>query len=312
MEKQIIIAEKDNDRLDVFLTEVLDITRSQIKKLIDSGNILVGGQKVKSGKSLRAGDVIEITIPDEPETQLIPENIPIDIVYEDEDLAVINKPQGIVVHPGAGVYSGTLANALMYHFSSLSSDPVRPGIVHRLDKDTSGLLVVAKNDYAHLNLAQQIAQKTAVRIYRALLQGIVKEDSGVIEKNIVRDPKDRKKFAAVNDAAKGRYAITYYKVLERFEKYTYAEFKLGTGRTHQIRVHAKYLGHPVVGDMVYGHKNQDFKDLKGQLLHAYMLEFDHPTKNVRMSFCSQLPDYFEAILQKLRAINLQKQQKMIY
>jgi 23S rRNA pseudouridine1911/1915/1917 synthase len=311
MEKQIIIAEKDNDRLDVFLTEVLDITRSQIKKLIDSGNILVAGQKVKSGKSLRAGDVIEINIPDEPATQLIPENIPLDIVYEDQDLAVINKPQGMVVHPGAGVYRGTLANALMYHFNSLSSDPIRPGIVHRLDKDTSGLIVIAKNDNAHLNLARQIAQKTAVRIYRALLNGALKEDGGVIEKNIVRDPKDRKKFIATPDASKGRYAITYYKVLERFEKYTYAEFKLGTGRTHQIRVHSKYLGYPVVGDMVYGRKDREFKDLKGQLLHAYMLEFDHPTQNKRMSFTSELPDYFEAILQKLRAINGQKYQKMI-
>jgi 23S rRNA pseudouridine1911/1915/1917 synthase len=311
MEKQIIIAEKDNDRLDIFLTEVLDITRSQIKKLIDSGNILVPGQKVKSGRSLRAGDVIEINIPDEPATQLVPEDIPIDIVYEDRDLAVINKPQGMVVHPGAGVHSGTLANALMYHFNSLSSDPIRPGIVHRLDKDTSGLILIAKNDNAHLNLARQIAQKTATRIYRALLHGVVKEDSGVIEKNIIRDPKDRKKFIATTDASKGRYAITYYKVLERFDKYTYAEFKLGTGRTHQIRVHAKFIGHPVAGDTVYGRQDRDFKDLKGQLLHAYKLEFDHPAQNKRMSFTSELPDYFEAILQKLRTINGQNFQKMI-
>ncbi|HEY8443306.1 MAG TPA: RluA family pseudouridine synthase [Clostridia bacterium] len=302
MEKQIIIAEKDNDRLDVFLTEVLDITRSQIKKLIDSGNILVAGQRVKSGKSLKAGDVVEINFPDEPATRLVPENIPIDIVYEDQDLAVINKPQGMVVHPGAGVYSGTLANALMYRFNSLSSDPIRPGIVHRLDKDTSGLIVIAKNDCAHLSLAQQIAQKTAVRIYRALLHGVIKEDGGVIEKNIIRDPKDRKKFTTAGPD-QGRYAITYYTVLERFDKYTYAEFKLGTGRTHQIRVHAKSIGHPVVGDMVYGPKAQDFKELKGQLLHAYRLEFDHPAQNKRMSFCADLPEYFEAILRKLRAIN---------
>lgn len=304
MDKQIIIAEKDNDRLDVFLAEVLDITRSQIKKLIDEGNILVAGQKVKAGKSLRAGDVIEINIPDEPETQLIPQNIPIEIIYEDQDLAVINKPQGMVVHPGAGVSSGTLANALMYHFSSLSADPIRPGIVHRLDKDTSGLMVVAKNDFAHLKLAEQMAQKTAIRIYRALLQGVLKEDNGIIEKNIARDKKDRKKFAAT-DASKGRYAITYYKVLERFQKHTFVEFKLGTGRTHQIRVHCKYLGHPIVGDNVYGFKNQEFKELKGQLLHAYRLEFDHPIQNKRMSFCCELPEYFQAILQKLKPIVLQ-------
>lgn len=306
MEKQIIIAEKDNDRLDTFLTEVLDITRSQIKKLIDAGNILVGGQKVKSGKSLRAGEIIQVNIPDEPETRLIPQDIPIDIIYEDQDLAIINKPQGLIVHPGAGVSNGTLANALMYHFNSLSNHPIRPGIVHRLDKDTSGLLVVAKTDYAHLKLAEQIAQKTAVRIYRALVQGVIKQDSGIIEKNIIRDSKDRKKFTTT-DTQKGRYAITYYKVLERFNNHTFVEFKLGTGRTHQIRVHSKHLGHPIVGDTVYGYKNQDFKDLNGQLLHAYKLEFDHPTQNQRMSFCSELPDYFETILQKLRAIILQNQ-----
>lgn len=299
MNKDIIIAEKDNDRLDVFLTEVLDISRSQIKKLIDNGNILVAGEKVKSGKSLKMGDVIEITYPDQPATDLIPENISLDIVYEDDDLAVINKPQGMVVHPGAGVYSGTLANALMYHFSSLSNcgETLRPGIVHRLDKDTSGLIVVAKNDFAHMNLAAQIATKHATRIYRALLHGVLKQDSGVIEKNIVRDKKDRKKFT-VAEGNLGRYAITYYKVIQRFSKTTYAEFKLGTGRTHQIRVHCRFLGHPIIGDPVYGYKNEEYTELKGQLLHAYKLEFDHPRDGRRMSFCCELPHMFETILKK--------------
>ena len=299
MNREIIIAEKDNDRLDVFLTEVLDISRSQIKKLIDYGNILVSGEKVKSGKSLKKGDIVEITYFDEPATTLIPEEIPLDIVYEDEDLAVINKPQGMVVHPGAGVHSGTLANALMYHFSSLSTSfgSIRPGIVHRLDKDTSGLIVVAKNDFAHMNLAAQIAEKHANRIYRALLEGVIKEDSGVIEKNLIRDKKDRKKFT-VTDASSGRYAITYYKVLEKFQNSTFAEFKLGTGRTHQIRAHSRFLGHPVIGDPVYGYKNQEYKELKGQLLHAYKLEFDHPRDGQRMSFCCELPKTFETILKK--------------
>ena len=299
MNKEIIIAEKDNDRLDVFLTEVLDISRSQIKKLIDNGNILIAGEKVKSGKNLKIGEMIEITYPDEPVTTLIPEDIPLDIIYEDNDLAVINKPQGMVVHPGAGVHSGTLANALMYHFSSLSisSGLIRPGIVHRLDKDTSGLIVVAKNDFTHMNLASQIASKHAIRIYRALLQGVLKEDSGVIEKNLIRDKKDRKKFT-VTDSNLGRYAITYFKVIERFQKATYAEFKLGTGRTHQIRVHCRFLGHPIIGDPVYGYKNQDNKELKGQLLHAYKLEFDHPRDGRKMSFCCELPEPFEMILKK--------------
>lgn len=299
MNKEVIIAEKDNDRLDVFLTEVLDISRSQIKKLIDNGNILIAGKKVKSGKSLKSGEIIEITYPDEPETELVPEDIPLDIVYEDNDLAVINKPQGMVVHPGAGVHSGTLANALMYHFSSLSASSglIRPGIVHRLDKDTSGLIVVAKNDFAHMNLASQIACKHAARIYRALLQGVVKEDSGVIEKNIIRDKKDRKKFT-VADNNSGRYAITYYKVLQRFSKTSYAEFRLGTGRTHQIRVHCRFLGHPIIGDPVYGYKTLENKELNGQLLHAYKLEFDHPRSGERMSFSCELPWHFESILKK--------------
>lgn len=306
MDKEIIIVEEDADRLDIFLASMLDISRSQIKRLIDGDNVLVGGKSVKCGYNLKVGDVVEIVFPPTPETTLIAQNIPIDIIYEDEDLAVINKAQGMTVHPGAGNYSGTLANALMFHFSNLSSagGTIRPGIVHRLDKDTSGLLVVAKNDFAHTDLAVQIADKTAVRIYQALVEGVVKTDEGTIVRNIIRDKRDRKKFATAENG--GRYAITYYKVLQRYAKHTLISFKLGTGRTHQIRVHCKYLGHPVVGDTVYGYNSQIFKGLNGQLLHACRLEFDHPRDGRRMSFEIPLPDYFEKILGNLASNVLQK------
>lgn len=234
--------------------------------------------------------------PDRP-IALLPEDIDIGIVYEDEYLAVIDKPQGLTVHPGGGADGGTLVNALLYRLKTLSSinGAIRPGIVHRLDKMTSGLLAVAKTDAAHTGLARQIAEKTAVRIYRALLEGAVKEDSGVIDKPVGRDPKDRKKMAVVQG---GRKAVTHFKVLKRFEGYTYAEFRLETGRTHQIRVHAKAMGHPVVGDAAYGFRSKSFK-LKGQLLHAAELSFTHPVTGQAMTFQSGLPDYFVEILEKL-------------
>ncbi len=224
-------------------------------------------------------------------------NIPLDIVYQDKDIAIINKPQGMTVHAGNGTHGSTLVNALLYHLDSLSgiNGVIRPGIVHRIDKDTSGLLVVAKNDAAHLSLSKQIKDKTCHRIYLALLEGVVKQNDGVIDTFIGRSDKNRT-MMAVKDS--GRRAVTHFKVLKRYKEFTFAEFKLETGRTHQIRVHCKYIGHPIVGDPVYGYEKQKFK-LNGQLLHAWKLELTHPSTGERMTFEAPIPDYFQAVLQKL-------------
>jgi 23S rRNA pseudouridine1911/1915/1917 synthase len=298
MRNEIFVAESAAARVDVFLADNLDLTRSQIKKLVDSGGVKLSGTPVKAGAPVKAGDVVEVNIPDYV-CNAAPENIPLDIVYEDGELAVINKPQGMVVHPAPGVYTGTLVNALMYHYSTLSDvgGELRAGIVHRLDKDTSGLLVVAKTNRAHAALALQIASKTALRLYRAVLEGVVKPDGGEISGNIARDPRDRKRFILGNT---GKYSISYYTVLERFLKHTLCEFRLGTGRTHQIRVHAKAIGHPVAGDPVYGYVKRDLK-LNGQLLHAYRLSFEHPVTGERMEFTREPPPAFDEALTKLRA-----------
>ena len=287
----------NEERLDVYLSEKLAFTRSRVKTLVDNGCVTYNGNVVtKSGMKLKGGE-IKVTIEEPVAISAEPENIPIDIVYSDGDIAVINKPQGLVTHPCAGTPSGTLVNAIVYHVKDLSeiNGVLRPGIVHRLDKDTSGLLAIAKNNAAHLSLAAQIASKEAGRYYLALVCGNIKEDSGVIDKPIARSVKDRKKMA-VDD--KGRRAVTYFTVKERFGDYTLVEFKLATGRTHQIRVHAKYINHPVVGDTTYG-KKDDF-GLKGQLLHAYKLELTHPRTGERMTFIAPIPDYFSAVLDKLR------------
>ena len=286
-------------RLDVFLAEKTQKTRSAIKKLCDDGKVKIDGKFAKkAGESLKANSVVEIEIPDAVKLSTEAEDIPIDIVYQDSDIAVINKPQGLVVHAGNGTTEPTLVNALLYHLDSLSgiNGVIRPGIVHRIDKNTSGLLVVAKNDKAHLSLAKQLEEKTCKRVYYALLEGIVKEDNGRISTFIGRNPKDRTKMAVVSD---GRDATTDYVVLERFKEHTFCKFSLHTGRTHQIRVHAKHIGHPIVGDPEYGYKNQKFK-LNGQLLHAGKLEFIHPTSGKRDSFTCDLPDYFEKILKALK------------
>ena len=296
MENKIIIADK-SERLDVFLSEKLDKTRSAVKKLVDDGEITVNGNKVKAGRTLKIGEEISVNIPDPVKLDLEAENIPLDIIYQDKDIAIINKPQGMTVHAGNGTHGSTLVNALLYHLDSLSgiNGVIRPGIVHRIDKDTSGLLVVAKNDAAHLSLSKQIKDKTCHRIYLALLEGVVKQNDGVIDTFIGRSDKNRT-MMAVKD--RGRRAVTHFKVLKRYKEFTFAEFKLETGRTHQIRVHCKYIGHPIVGDPVYGYEKQKFK-LNGQLLHAWKLELTHPSTGKRMIFEAPLPDYFQSVLKKL-------------
>ena len=287
---------KQEERIDVYLSNELGFTRSRVKTLIEEGSVFYNGQKVtKSGVKLNGGE-IRVVVEEPVSVSAEPENIDIDIVYQDDQIAVINKKQGMVTHPCAGSPSGTLVNAIMFHIKDLSAinGVLRPGIVHRLDKDTSGLIVIAKTNEAHLSLAKQIGEKTAGRYYLALVCGNIKEETGVIDAPLARSPKDRKKMAVV---ANGRRAISHFTVKERFGDYTLVEFKLETGRTHQIRVHAKYINHPVVGDLTYGKK--DSFGLDGQLLHAYKLELTHPTTGERMVFNAPLPDYFSNVLQKL-------------
>lgn len=292
---------KDNvgRRLDIFLqNEFQDKTRSHIKHWIDNADVLVNGKTVKAGYSLRENDIINLGEIEEKVLSAKPQDIPIDIEYEDEDLAIINKPQGMVVHPAINNYDGTLVNALMYKLDSLSSinGVIRPGIVHRLDKDTSGLLVIAKNDNAHVSLSNQIATKECKRIYWALVDGVVKSD-GEIKTLIGRDKKNRLKMAVTND---GKVAETKYRVLEVLGNYTLVEFELKTGRTHQIRVHSAYLHHPIVGDKLYNNNKCKF-NLNGQLLHAKKLILTHPRTNKLMTFECELPDYFKKVLINLNS-----------
>lgn len=294
------VAESGGTRLDVFVAEKAECTRSHAKNLIEEGNVTVNGIKAaKSGALLKAGDVVVIVNPAPKELDLSPQDIPIEIVWQDEDFALVNKPQGMVVHPAPGAYDNTLVNALLFKLSSLSgiNGVARPGIVHRLDKDTSGLLVVAKNDYAHISLQKQIAEKSAKRYYYALVDGVVQKDSGEIRNFLARSTADRKKYAVAKD---GRLAITLYKVVKRYSVYTLMEYELKTGRTHQIRVHSRYIGHPVVGDRTYG--GSDAFGLNGQLLHAYKLVLTHPRTGEEMTFTAPLPDYFQSVLDKLKPI----------
>ena len=301
MRTESFTAQESYPRADLFLSENLtDYTRSALKKLFDGGFITINGKRAKASQSVNIGDTLVATFPPAAEYTAKPEDIPIEIIYEDESLAVVNKPQGMTVHMGNGNADGTLVNALLYKLDSLSgiNGVIRPGIVHRIDKDTSGLLVVAKNDAAHVSLSEQIANKTCRRSYLALLEGIVKEDSGNITTYIGRDPRDRVKMAVVSPE-KGKIAVTDFRVERRFaEGYTLCRFDLHTGRTHQIRVHAKYMGYPVVGDPVYGIKKQKF-NLNGQLLHAQRLTFIHPATGKEMTFEAPLPEYFSQILSKL-------------
>lgn len=295
MEKTV----ENSQRLDVFIAEKWGISRSNAKNVIEKDGTLVNGQlRKKSGFELKAGDVVDFDVPAPEVLEVKAENIPLDIVYQDEYMAVINKPQGMVVHQASSYKKNdTLVNALLYNLDSLSgiNGVIRPGIVHRLDKDTSGLIVVAKNDEAHKSLASQIEKKSARRIYFGLCDGNFKEDEGTVDMPIARSKKDRKKMAIDDD---GRRAVTHYRVLERYGKYTLVRFELETGRTHQIRVHSAYLHHPIVGDEVYGGSTALYKN--GQLLHAKELVLSHPHTGEIMRFECDLPDYFQAVLDKLR------------
>lgn len=292
-----IIVDEDSKRLDSYLASKIDVSRSKITKMIKDGNILLNDSKCKASDSIIVGDRISYEIVDE-ECLVEPENIPLDIVYEDDDVIVVNKQNGMVVHPAVGNKTGTLVNALMYHSKNLSSinGDFRPGIVHRIDAYTTGLLMVAKNDYAHEFLQKQLQDKTTTRKYVALVWGVIPNDTGVIDAPIMRDKSDRKKMAVGSTNSKD--AITYFKVLERFKDATLIELKLETGRTHQIRVHLSYIGYPVVNDPVYGRRK--LIDDTGQCLHAKTLGFIHPTTKKYMEFDSELPECFTNILNRFR------------
>ena len=287
----------DNIRIDKFITENADnLTRSAVQKLIEDNNITVNGTFPSKNLKLKFGDEIIVNIPEPEPCEAMPENIPLDIVFEDDDLLVVNKPRDMVVHPATGNYSGTLVNALLYHCGdSLSgiNGVLRPGIVHRIDKDTSGLLIVAKNDFSHNLLAEQIKEHSFTRKYQAVVVGNIKDDSGTINAPIGRHPTDRKKMAVTQKNS--RNAVTHYRVIARYNGYTHVELTLETGRTHQIRVHMAYIGHPVAGDPVYGGKKYIAK-LNGQCLHAYYISFVHPRTNQTLSFSAPLPDYFKEFL----------------
>ena len=290
----------DGERIDKFISENSDISRSYAQKLCADGMVLKNGKQVLKKEKVKADDEIFVTVPEPEQLSAKPENIPINIVYEDDSVIVVNKPQGMVVHPAAGNPVGTLVNALMYHTSlSAINGVIRPGIVHRIDKDTSGLLVAAKTNEAHLSLTEQLKERKALRKYYALVNGNIKEDSFTIDRPIGRHPVERKKMAVVPG---GRSAVTHVTVLDRFGKYTLCECRLETGRTHQIRVHMAYINHSIVGDKTYGIKNEEFK-LQGQLLHAKTLGFNHPKNGKLMIFDSELPEYFEKILKNLRSKN---------
>ena len=293
--------EFEGERLDKYISMLFaEQSRSFFQKLIKDGHVSVNNKLEKANYRLKLEDFVQIEIPDAVEAQIQPENIPLDILYEDEDLLVVNKPKGMVVHPSAGHYTGTLVNAVMYHCkNSLSgiNGEIRPGIVHRIDMDTTGSLIVCKNDESHLAIAEQIKIHSINRIYRGIVCGVVKEEEGTIHAPIGRHPIDRKKMA-INEK-NGKDAITHYKVLERFEKYTYMEFKLETGRTHQIRVHMASIGHPLLGDPLYSNGKSSYK-LQGQTLHAMTIGFIHPKTGKYIEITAPLPEYFEKILRDNR------------
>lgn len=296
MEK--IVVDIENMRLDSYIASKYDISRTMVQKLIEEGNVLVNEKEKKISYKVQIGDNIKINIPKPQETNIKPENIPIEIVYEDNDIIVVNKPKGMVVHPANGNPDGTLVNAIMAickgSLSGIGGE-IRPGIVHRLDKDTSGLLIIAKNDRAHINMSNQIKNREVKKIYIALVRGNVNEEEATINMPIGRSTKDRKKMAVRKD---GKEAITHFKVLKRYSKYTLLEVKIDTGRTHQIRVHMSQIGHPVIGDMVYSNGKNEF-GVVGQMLHAKSLDFKHPITGKDIHLDAELPQYFKDVLYKL-------------
>ena len=298
--KELVV--KDNNqkkRLDSYIVEELeDLSRTTVKRLIDEEKILVNGKKQKSSYKPEIGDVISIDMPEAREIKLEAQNIPVPVIYEDNDIIVVNKPKGMVVHPANGNPDGTLVNAILAMCkNSLSGigGEIRPGIVHRLDKDTSGLLIVAKNDTAHIKMSKQIQDRKVTKKYIALVKGVIAENEATIDLPIARSTKDRKKMGVDPN---GKNAITHFKVVKRYDKYTLLELKIDTGRTHQIRVHMSYIGHPVVGDSVYSNGKNEF-DIEGQMLHARYLEFKHPITGEELKLEAPIPEYFESILKKL-------------
>lgn len=297
--KITMIDEYIGKRIDKVLTKILEgYSRTQIQLLIQNGHVKINNKIVKASYKIEAYDIIDVHIPEPENTDILPENIPLDIVYEDQDVIVVNKPSGMIVHPSAGIYTGTLVNALLYHCHDLSgiNGVTRPGIVHRIDKETSGLLMVAKNDIAHQSLSEQLQEHSVIRRYYALVHGLIPHEFGRIEAPIGRDPHDRQKMTCTDKNAKS--AITNFKVIERFKDMTLVECRLETGRTHQIRVHMQYIGYPVYGDPQYGLKRDDTS--YGQFLHAKILGFVHPRTYEKLCFDSELPDFFQEKLDELR------------
>lgn len=291
----IEVLENEKVRIDNYLSDKLDISRSKVQKLIKDGNVLVNGQSVNVSYKVKIGDVIEYSLDLNEETDITPEDIPIDIVYEDDDLLVINKASGMVVHPAPGHYTGTLVNALLYRFNLNSGEANRPGIVHRLDKDTSGLMLVAKNEFIHEKLSEMIGKKDVERKYLAIVDGLIKHDTGTIDAPIGRDTNNRQKMAVTD--VNGKDSITHFKVLERFDNNTFIECILETGRTHQIRVHMNYIGYPINNDPLYGRgKATEF----GQMLHSYCIKFNHPRTGKELSFRVDPPKEFMDKLNELR------------
>lgn len=297
----MVTEEEQGCRIDKFLAEYREeLTRSYIQKIIRSGCVMVNGKPVKSSYSICEGDTIALQVQEQIEPDILAENIPLDIVYEDADVILINKPKGMVVHPAPGHYTGTMVNALMYHCKEELSGingVLRPGIVHRIDMDTTGIVIACKNDFAHNSIAEQLKEHSITRRYYAIVYGSVREDEGTVNAPIGRHPVDRKKMA-INEK-NGKTAVTHYKVIERFGGYTWIECRLETGRTHQIRVHMASIGHPLLGDEVYGPSRDPFH-LQGQTLHAYILGFVHPRTKQYMEFTAELPDYFEKLTLSLR------------
>lgn len=300
----LISEEYENERLDKSLSELTDdtVSRSFLQKLIKDNQVYVNEKIQKASYRLKTGDNVSFFLPEQIEPDIEPENIPLDILYEDEDVIVVNKPKDMVVHPSAGHYTHTLVNGLMYHCKgSLSgiNGVLRPGIVHRIDKDTTGSDIVCKNDMSHQNIAEQLKEHSVTRKYRAICFGVIKEEEGTVNAPIGRDEKERKKMSV--NYKNGKNAITHYRVIERFREYTYIECRLETGRTHQIRVHMASIGHPLMGDVVYSSKKWPY-NTNGQVLHAYILGFTHPSSGKYIETQAPIPDYFEAVLDKLRKI----------